>query len=70
MRPTFTLIFAAAVLALVGGIVKESWPLLAVSALASLTVIAVGIGAGGWRALNPFDRRKRVASAGKSRGGT
>lgn len=58
MRTTLTLIFAVAVLALVGGIVRQSWPLLAVSALASLTVVAVGIGAGGWRALNPLDRRR------------
>lgn len=59
MRLTLTILFAIAVVALSLGIAWESIALVAVSALASLPIIAVGIAADGWRALNPFSRRQR-----------
>lgn len=57
MKPALAIIFLAAVAALVAGIERESWPLVAVSALASLTIVAVGVAAGGWSALKPWRSR-------------
>lgn len=45
-------VFAAGLLVI--GCVSLDWRFFAASALASLVIIAVGIKAGGWRALNPF----------------
>jgi hypothetical protein len=46
--------FAAALLLI--GFVSLDWRFFAASGLASLAIIAVGVKAAGWRALNPFDR--------------
>jgi hypothetical protein len=41
---------------LIIGLLSFDWRFLAASGLTSLAVIAVGIKAAGWRALNPLDR--------------
>jgi hypothetical protein len=39
---------------LIIGFISLDWRFFAASALASLVITAVGVKAGGWRALNPF----------------
>jgi hypothetical protein len=52
------LAFVAAIAAglLIIGFLSFDWRFLAASGLTSLAVIAAGIKAAGWRALNPLDR--------------
>jgi hypothetical protein len=46
--------FAAGLLLV--GFISLDWRFFAASGLTSLAIIAIGIKAAGWRALNPFDR--------------
>lgn len=56
------IIFLSAVVALIFGVAERSLGYLVVSALSSLTIIAVGVGAGGWKVLNPFRGKARVTN--------
>lgn len=51
-----TVLFLLAVGSLASIAVSKSYLLIAISCAASLTVIAVGVAAGGWQAINPWGR--------------
>lgn len=51
-----TILFLLAFVSLASIAVSKSYLLIAISCAASLTVIAVGVAAGGWKTLNPWSR--------------
>jgi hypothetical protein len=51
-----TALAACAAGLLLVGFISLDWRFFAASGLTSLAIIAIGIKAAGWRALNPFDR--------------